>query len=264
MALKSHEQEQTTVYTLGPLIHNNDVINRLESEGISAISREQISDLQADDVVVIRSHGIDPDTIVQIKNTSAQMVDATCPFVSTIQRKASRYYKQGYTVVIVGDREHPEVKGINGWCDNQAIVTRDGSDLPSLLDKVCVVAQTTEKQENYDQVVAVVTDRAMKVTAFNTICSATRERQSSTATLSKEVDLMIVIGGRHSSNTKKLYDISLNNCANTVFIENDTELDEACYIDPSITKVGITAGASTPNEVVKAVINKIQRAGIEV
>ena len=200
------------VYTLGPLIHNDDVVKSLEEECIFRIDNiEDIAKLKPGDTIVIRSHGTTPDIIEQLKQTGAKLMDATCPYVSSIQRKARKYYGEGYQIVIVGDPNHPEVVGINGWCNNTALVTRDGSELKELPQKVCVLSQTTENNptmKNFGGSLPAGED----VLAFNTICSATGERQGSADEVSKRVDLMIVIGGKQSSNTRKLYEICSANC----------------------------------------------------
>ncbi len=261
MVVKYHDSDGVKVSTLGPLIHNNDVIQRLRTHNIDYIDPAQISELSENDVVVIRSHGVTPDMIEKINQTGAKVVDATCPYVSTIHRKARRFHSLGYQIIIVGNKNHPEVKGINGWCDNEAIIVRDANDLGDvpLKNRVCVVAQTTEKLIKFQQVVDAVSKKCAEVEAFNTICSATKERQQSAVEVSRQVDLMIVIGGKHSSNTKKLYEISQENCAKTIFIENCAELDEKILLDETIKTIGVTAGASTPDWIIEAVINKINQ-----
>ena len=246
-------------YTLGPLIHNENVVRRLKEQGIQEIERKDIGKLDTRDALVIRSHGIAPDVIDQIGKSGVTMIDATCPYVSSIQKKAKKYHERGYQIVIVGDRNHPEVIGINGWCGNTALVTRDGSELNDLPDKVCVLSQTTEMQSNFDKTVEAVSKQSKDMLAFNTICNATRERQDSADKISRLVDRMVVIGGRHSSNTKKLFEICSANCKDTVLIENSAELPEWPIPGKKPEKIGITAGASTPDWVIHAVIEKLKR-----
>lgn len=259
MVAKYYYTKGVKVSTLGPLIHNNDVIAHFKAHNIEDIDLTQIDELGANDVIVLRSHGVTPDVIAKIKETGAKVVDATCPYVSTIHKKVREYHSLGYQIIIVGNKDHPEVIGINGWCDKSAIIVRDSNDLDDipLEQKVCIVAQTTEKLDNFEQVVTAVSKRCAKVEAFNTICSATKERQQSAVEVSRQVDLMIVIGGKHSSNTKKLFEISRENCGRTIFIENSAELDERVFLDDAVKKIGITAGASTPDWVIEAVIHKI-------
>lgn len=259
MVVKYYYTKGVKVSTLGPLIHNNDMIEHLEAHNIKDINLAQIDELSANDVIVLRSHGVTPDVIEKINETGARVVDATCPYVSTIHKKVQKYHSLGYQIIIVGNKEHPEVVGINGWCDNSAVIVRGGNELDDvrLGQKVCIVAQTTEKADNFEQVVTAVSKRCAEVEAFNTICSATKERQQSAVEVSRQVDLMIVIGGKHSSNTKKLFEISRENCEKTILIENSAELDERIILGDAVKKIGITAGASTPDWVIQEVIHKI-------
>lgn len=263
ITLDYKKKEGKNTYTLGPLIHNEDVVKRLRSQNIQEINRRDLDKLGPGDAVVIRSHGVGPELIREIEKTGATMIDATCPYVASIQKKVQKYHAKGYQIIIVGDKDHPEVIGINGWCGNTAIITKDGSDLPELPPKVCIVSQTTEKLDNYGKVVEIVSKKCSEVLTFNTICSATKERQESADELSKIVDLMIVIGGKHSSNTKKLYEICKRNCENTLFIENSSELPDWALKDQGIGKIGITAGASTPDWIIKDVIDKLRNSGAE-
>jgi len=259
-AARYYREDRLKVYTLGPLIHNNDVIRKLEEHGIRAITPEQIDDLGPGSVALIRSHGVAPQTYERIKEAGADVVDATCPYVAVIHKKVEQHYRMGYQIVIVGDRSHPEVEGINGWCGNSAIITRDGSDLPDLDPeaKVCVVAQTTERLENYEKVLAAVKSRCRHVAAFNTICTATKNRQESAAEVARQVDLMIVIGSKNSSNTRKLVEISKADCENTFLVENRSDLPMDLIAQERFQKIGITAGASTPDWVIADVIEAVR------
>lgn len=259
-AARYYREDRLKVYTLGPLIHNNDVIRKLEEHGIRAITPEQIDDLGPGSVALIRSHGVAPQTYERIKEAGADVVDATCPYVAVIHKKVEQHYSMGYQIVIVGDRSHPEVEGINGWCGNSAIITRDGSDLPDLDPeaKVCVVAQTTERLENYEKVLAAVKSRCRHVAAFNTICTATKNRQESAAEVARQVDLMIVIGSKNSSNTRKLVEISKADCENTILVENRSDLPMDLIAQERFQKIGITAGASTPDWVIADVIEAVR------
>jgi small subunit ribosomal protein S1 len=245
------------IYTLGPLIHNNDVVSHLKENEIHAIELDYIDNLKVDDVVVIRSHGISKAVYDKLKEKGITIEDATCPYVSNIQKKVNKYYEQGYTIIILGDKNHPEVIGINGWCDNKALISTNGDNLTDLPYKVCVVSQTTEKQENWEKVINKVAKKSKEIIAFNTICSATDVRQKSAEKLSKEVDAMIIIGGRNSSNTTKLYEICKKNCENTFYIENAGDLPQHILKSKNITKIGVTAGASTPDWIIKEAILKM-------
>lgn len=245
------------IYTLGPLIHNKDVVNYLEENDIYPIDIEEVSNLNSGDVVIIRSHGVTPEVFNILNAKGIEIVNATCPYVSNIQQKVKKYYDMGYSIVIVGDKDHPEVVGINGWCDNMAIIAKTGSELKGLPRRVCVVSQTTEKQENWESVLSYIVKKCKEIVAFNTICNATEVRQKEAEELSKKVDIMIVLGGYDSSNTTKLYEICKANCANTIHVENVAQIPEHYILDKNIEKVGITAGASTPDWIIKEVINKM-------
>ncbi|OPF51653.1 4-hydroxy-3-methylbut-2-enyl diphosphate reductase [Clostridium baratii] len=246
------------IYTLGPLIHNSDVVSFLEQNDIYAIDYENINDLQEGDVVIIRSHGIPEAVFNDLKSRGLEVIDATCPFVTNIQKKVKKYSKEGYNIIIVGDENHPEVIGINGWCDNKATITKNGEFNKELSNKICAVSQTTEKKENWDKTLDAIDDGTREVLSFNTICSATEVRQKSADDLSKEVDAMIVIGGKNSSNTTKLYEIAKHNCENTIHIENSNELPKEYINNKNFKKIGITAGASTPDWIIREVINIMQ------
>ncbi|NLC43817.1 MAG: 4-hydroxy-3-methylbut-2-enyl diphosphate reductase [Clostridiales bacterium] len=258
MTVDTNNDKKSKVYTLGPLIHNKDVVESLRDQGIYSIDNDYFGDLSSEDTVVIRSHGVSSNILEEIKKTGASIVDATCPYVTSIQRKARKYHSEGYLIVIVGDPKHPEVIGINGWCENTAIITKTGDELENLPDKVCVLSQTTEKQANYEKTLEAVSKLSQDVLAFNTICSATRERQESAYSVSKKADLMVVIGGKNSSNTKKLYEICKENCQNTILIENVYEIPDDLIEDSNLKIIGVTAGASTPDWVISEVINKLK------
>ena len=181
------------------------------------------------------------------------VVNATCPFVTNIQKKVKKYSDEGYHIVILGDKKHPEVVGINGWCNDDATITKDGNINIELPDKVCAVAQTTEKKKNWDNTVEHLKD-VKELVSYNTICAATDVRQKSTLELSKNVDAMIVIGGKKSSNTTKLYQIAKENCKHTIHIENIKDLPKD-FINDDIKKIGVTAGASTPDWIIREVLD---------
>ncbi|MBV7276565.1 bifunctional 4-hydroxy-3-methylbut-2-enyl diphosphate reductase/30S ribosomal protein S1 [Clostridiaceae bacterium UIB06] len=245
------------IYTLGPLIHNNDVVKYLKERDIHAISIDDINKLQNGDIVIIRSHGVPKKTYEILENRGINIIDATCPYVANIHKKVRKYYELGYSVLIVGDSNHPEVVGVNGWCDEKAIITKDGSDLKKLPNKLCVVSQTTEKQSNWEKVLDVVAKECKEFIAFNTICSATELRQKAAAEISKKVDMMIVLGGLNSSNTTKLYEICKDNCLNTIHVENSGEIPDDIINSNKIKTIGVTAGASTPDWVIKEAILKM-------
>ena len=252
-ALKIQKAHNVKIYTLGPLIHNNDVVKFLEKNNIYSIELENIDKLNEGDVIVIRSHGVSEAVLDKLEKKQLTVFNATCPFVTNIQKKVKKYSKEGYHIVILGDENHPEVIGINGWCEDKAIITKDGNFKDSIPQKVCVVAQTTEKIKNWENTLNNLKS-VKEVLAFNTICSATEARQKSTNKISKVADAMIVIGGKNSSNTTKLYQIAKENCSNTIHIENVNELPIDFIKNNSVKKIGVTAGASTPDWIIKEVL----------
>ena len=208
-AIKTQREYNKKIYTLGPLIHNNDVVNYLEDNDIYAIDINDIENLNSGDVILIRSHGVSKEVFDLLTDKGLIVINATCPFVTNIQKKVNKFSNEGYKIVILGDKNHPEVIGINGWCNNEAIVTKDGKIIEDLPNKVCVVSQTTEKEENWNITINNLNNKVSELKQFNTICAATEERQSSVLELSKTVDFMIIVGGKNSSNTTKLYDEQL-------------------------------------------------------
>lgn len=256
-ALKTVKKYNHKVYTLGPLIHNNDVVEYLKENGIFEIEFDHIDELNKGDVIIIRSHGVSRDILDKLLEKGLNIVDATCPYVSNIQKKVKKYYTEGYKIIIVGDSAHPEVMGINGWCDYSALISKHGENLENLPHKVCIVSQTTEKEENWENVLNVIIKNCKEFIAFNTICSATSVRQKSARELSENVDLMVVLGGKHSSNTNKLYEICRGNCRNTILVENAGEIPEKILKSKTIKKIGVTAGASTPEWIIKEAILKM-------
>lgn len=251
-----------TVYTLGPLIHNSHAVNFLKDKNIEPMELGNIEHLKPNDFIIIRSHGIPKDIYEYLKEKKLNIIDATCPFVTKIQKKAEEYYKKGYKIIIVGDGNHPEVIGINGWCNNSSIFYKNGEFSEELPNKVCVLSQTTEKQENFEKAIQYVSKHCKEFVAFNTICSATNERQTSATELSSKVDAMIVLGGKNSSNTTKLYEICLNNCSNTIHVESAQDIPESFLNGENFKKIGITAGASTPDWIIKEAINKMNNENV--
>ncbi len=257
-ALKIQKQYNKKIYTLGPLIHNNDVVNYLETNNIYSIELNELHLLTKGDVIVIRSHGVSRDIMNLLNEKELIVINATCPFVTNIQKKVDKYSEIGYKIVILGDEKHPEVIGINGWCKEDAIITKDGSFSLKLPPKVCAVSQTTEKEENWKKTIDNLSSNVKELLAFNTICAATEVRQKSAYELSKEVDIMIVVGGKNSSNTTKLFEIAKSNCNLTIHIENASELPESIINNEKIQKIGITAGASTPDWIIKEVVEVME------
>jgi len=252
-ALEIQKKYNKKIYTLGPLIHNNDVVKYLEQNNIYSIELNSVDTLNSGDVIVIRSHGVSKNVFNLLKEKELEVVNGTCPFVTNIQKKVQKYSNEGYHIVILGDKDHPEVIGINGWCNDKAIITKDGEFECDIPQKVCLVSQTTEKLKNWQNTLKNLSS-VKELLAFNTICAATDVRQRSTKKLSKEVDAMIVVGGKNSSNTTKLYQIAKDNCIKTIHVENAKELPND-FINNNIKKIGVTAGASTPDWIIKEVLN---------
>ena len=248
------------IYTLGPLIHNIDVVDYLIDNEIYPIDFNKLDDLKEGDVIIVRSHGISKDVFTILNEKKLVVEDATCPYVANIQKKVKKYFDLGYDIIIVGDSNHPEVVGINGWCDNKALVSKDGNNIKEICNKVCVVSQTTEKQENWEKVINRISEFNKEIIQFNTICSATDIRRKSAEKLSKKVDAMIILGGHHSSNTSKLYEVCKNNCPITFHVENSSEIPDEILINPNIVNIGVTAGASTPDWIIKDAIVKMRDA----
>jgi 4-hydroxy-3-methylbut-2-enyl diphosphate reductase len=248
------EKSKNKVYSLGPLIHNNQVINKLKEKGLNII--EDINEAN-NGKVIIRSHGVPLDVLLRAKENNIEIIDATCPFVKKIQHKVKEYYEQGFQIVIIGNPDHPEVIGINGWCNNSAYIINSEKDVNTMpaYKKVCVVAQTTATREKFEKLSQMVAQKCEKAEIFNTICNATKLRQNACEEVAKIVDAMIVIGGYHSSNTQKLVEISKKHCKNTFHIETASELPINKLL--KYDKIGITAGASTPDWIIKEVIERM-------
>lgn len=245
------------VFTYGPLIHNQQVIENLRKMGVTEI--KNLSDnIDQDSLIIIRSHGVPKSVLEEMASKCIYIVNCTCPFVSRIHKIVEEKYKDGYKIIIAGDENHPEVIGINGWCNNEAIVIDDEKkvDKLSYYDKICLVAQTTFSKNLWHRIKERVKDKFKDVEIFDTICSATENRQNSVAELAQNVDAMIVIGGFNSSNTKKLYEIAKQFCNDTYHIETAKDLPKEKLIKAET--VGITAGASTPDWIIKEVLEKMQ------
>ena len=240
------------IATLGALIHNEHVVEDLKKRGVNVY--EGVDDVPEGTKLVIRTHGVGKEIYDEIKRRNLEYVDLTCPFVEKIHKIVKENHEKGYKIVIVGDKNHPEVKGINGWCDNEAVILYSENDeIPGFLKKndVCIVAQTTINKKIFVQMVQNLKNTCQTTIIFDTICNATKERQEETEALACESDIMLVIGGRASSNTKKLYEISKKCCPETFFVENFEDIPQGIFIKNK--KIGITAGASTPGGIIEEV-----------
>lgn len=248
------------IYTCGPLIHNNLVVENLRTQGVGVI--DNLDEVKETDIIIVRSHGEKKSLFAEAKNKGLEVVDATCPFVKKIQSLVETAYEKGYTIVIIGDKEHPEVQGINGWCDDKAVVINSKKEAAELKeDNLFIVCQTTIKEELFQELKDVFIANKKQMKLNNTICNATTERQRSCEELARQVEAMVVIGGRNSSNSRKLYEIAKKKCKKTYFIENieDLPLQELEYCN----KIGVAAGASTPECVIKEVIANMSDITLE-
>lgn len=249
------------IYTYGPIIHNEEVVGDLENKGVRVInSPEEIDNLKSG-TIIIRSHGVSKDIYDRMINNGLNVIDATCPFVKKIHNIVSEESNKGNVIVIVGNKDHPEVQGIKGWSNGETYIIDSREEIDKITinngKKVCVVAQTTFNFNKFKELVEILTKRVYDIIAVNTICNATKERQTEAKSLALESDAMIVIGGRHSSNTQKLYQICKSECDNTMYIQtlDDLVIDELT----SVRSVGITAGASTPNNIIEEVWQACQK-----
>ena len=252
---KAESSSPGRIYTWGPLIHNKTVTDGLQEKGVSIL--DSLENVKPEDVIIVRSHGETKEFFEKARARNCKIIDATCPFVKKIQQLAEKAHRKGKQVVIVGDRLHPEVKGINGWCDNSAITVNSVEDAEGVLENhnrnlFFLVAQTTIKKELLDAVIRVFETNNVHVEVNNTICNATALRQKSCAELAEICDAMLIIGGRESSNTGKLFEISEKKCKKTFFVEKIEDLP--LHQIAKCNKIGIAAGASTPECVIKEVI----------
>ncbi len=290
-----YEQLKTgaRIYTYGPIVHNEEVVKELEALGVAVsgdeeelvkiaqqyaeagentvtgetADKESASDNTGTDAdkalrpkVIIRAHGVPRRIRDLIENSGMECVDATCPFVKNIHRIVEQESAEGKHIIIVGDPVHPEVEGIVGWCNGPVTVieTAEEASKISILNnkKVCVVSQTTFNYNKFQTIVEILEQKGYNDKVVNTICNATEVRQRSARALAASADVMIVIGGKHSSNTRKLYDICCEECANTYFIQTLDDLH--LELPRSVRLVGITAGASTPNKLIEEVQNYVR------
>lgn len=247
--------------TMGPLIHNQNEIDRLNTDYNVGLY-QNLNEVKSNDTVIIRTHGIPKDDLKDLKQKDAKIINATCPFVTTPQQIVKKMSHKDYSIVIFGDEEHPEVKGVKSYGRDQddVHVVLEPCDLDSIrfkYDKIATVAQTTKKKEVYLEIVNKLILKNKEVRVYNTICDATFENQDAARELSAEVDIMVVIGGKNSSNTKQLHSICLENCINSYLIENAKELDSSWFNDKNLC--GITAGASTPDWIIQQVVNEVER-----
>ncbi len=257
-----YEQIHTgkTIYTYGPIVHNDEVVKDLTKKGVKVIeTKEELMNL-TEGSVIIRAHGVAEEIYNILEERNLECIDATCPFVKRIHKIVETASREGNHIIIIGNAGHPEVEGIMGWCKGPVTVL-DGMESAEKFEgnpenRYCVVAQTTFNYNKFQSMVEIFEKRMYNISVVNTICNATEERQRSAKALAAEADVMIVVGGKHSSNTQKLYEICAEQCEHTYFIQtlDDLHLD----LPKAALLVGVTAGASTPNKLIEEVQNYVR------
>jgi len=256
IAYETAKNSKIPIYTFGPLIHNPQVVEQLQKEGITPI--KTLNNLEGG-ILIIRSHGLPPSLIEYAREKGFTIVDATCPFVKQAQEKAKMLKTKGYQVVILGEREHPEVEGILGFAGKDAACINNHTDIKdiSLSNKIGVVAQTTQSMEMLSRVVSELIKISQEVRVFNTICTSTQQRQEATLQLTKEVNCMIIVGGKNSANTKRLATLVKERGIFAYHIETEKELKKNWF--SGVGKAGVTGGASTPDWMIQRVIDEIKK-----
>lgn len=244
------------VYSLGPLIHNPQAVEQLHQSGVEVA--DTLDNAAQGDTLIIRSHGVAPEVIAEAKERNLTVVDATCPHVSKAQEAARLLALEGYLVIIVGEADHPEVAGIKAYAGQNALVVSSAAELPEHIRgrRIGVVVQTTQVVESLNEVVAALVPRTNELRVYNTICNATSQRQQAARELASTVDVVIVVGGHNSGNTTRLAEICHEQNARTYHVETAQELNPAWFADADT--VGVTAGASTPDEQMRGVIQIIE------
>ena len=248
------------IYTYGPIIHNEEVVKELAAKGVEVIDSLEELKTKEKGILIIRSHGVAKDVQDQMTGAGFTVIDATCPFVKRIHKIVEKESAQNHKIVIIGSPVHPEVEGIKGWCGEDVFIvetTEEAEAFEAEKDKkICIVSQTTFNYNKFKDIVEIFEKRGYDINVVNTICNATQERQTEAKEIASQADAMIVIGGTHSSNSKKLYEICKGECENTHFIQTLDDL----YLElpKSVRLVGITAGASTPNNIIEEVQNYVR------
>jgi small subunit ribosomal protein S1/4-hydroxy-3-methylbut-2-en-1-yl diphosphate reductase len=247
------------VYCYGPLIHNPQEVERLRRAGIETI--DDFSTLQPGDSLVIRSHGVPPRVLAEARDRGLTIIDLTCPFVGKAQRDAEALSKEGYQVVVVGEKKHPEVQSILGYAGEDAVVVETVEDVDGIKfrSRLGIVAQTTQSYSNFSEIVLKLLRLSKELKVFNTICSSTKERQEAARVLARQVDVMLVIGGRNSANTTRLASLCRQEGKPTYHIEVADEIRPEWLA--GIASIGVTAGASTPDWVVEGVLERLKAIG---
>ncbi len=246
------EEGEGPIYTYGPIIHNEHVVEDLEEKGVRVVDRHDLDHL-TEGTIVIRSHGVEREVEEHMRARGLHVVDATCPFVKKIHRIVEKAYDEGRSVIIIGSASHPEVQGIRGWCKGEAYVVETEEEIQKIppVTAATIVSQTTFRYKKFQELVEKWTKKGYDSSVVNTICNATQERQQEARQIAADVEAMIVIGGKNSSNTQKLYEICKSECPHTYYIQTPIDLESQGF--PSARSVGITAGASTPKKIIEEV-----------
>ena len=253
---KEAEKSNETIYTFGPIIHNEQVVEDLEKNGVFVVNTTtELKALKPGTTVIVRSHGVGKSIYDLMDECGLNIVDATCPFVKKIHRIVERESKAGKRIIIIGNDKHPEVEGIKGWVCGKATVIETFDEAKDFTaeknEQLCIVSQTTFNYNKFQDLVEIIREKGYDVESINTICNATEERQTEAKLIAGTVDSMIVIGGSHSSNTQKLFEICKKECENTYYIQTLEDLNVEGLKGSNC--VGITAGASTPNNIIEEV-----------
>ena len=258
------KEKNKTIYCLGELVHNKTIINELKEKGLKFINNIE----QADSMTIIRAHGIAKEVYEKAKKRNIDLIDLTCPSVLKIHKIAQEYASKDYYIFLVGKKEHPEIIGTYSFCGKNSYIISGIEDVEnaienlenSKLNKVLIIVQTTYSTKVFNEIVEEIKERIAKdilIEVKNTICRATELRQEETKELSKKVDLMIIVGGKNSSNTNKLYDLAQKNCKNAIFVESKEDLDKEKVLQ--FDKIGIMAGASTPQKNIDEIIEILNK-----
>ena len=251
------DKGEKPIYTHGPLIHNRSVIERLTKKGVSLLPENFTGGKEKNAVIIIRAHGVPPDEKEKLTNTGTNVIDGTCPHVVEIQKEVEKAYNAGDAVIILGDKGHAEVVGLMGFCPKKCFIVSSEKDIEHILlnQPITVVAQSTLDQDSFDKLSALISNKFENVKIINTRCDATKRRQNEALELCRKVDMMIVIGGKNSANTKRLAKICSDENVKTLHIETASELEPVNFT--GVEKVGVTAGASTPDWIIEEVVKSV-------
>lgn len=255
------ENRNKKVYSLGPLIHNEATLMQLEEKGLLIADEDNISEIEKESIVIIRAHGVAPTIINQLSEKNCEILDATCPRVKNSQRMVEKYTKQKDFIIFSGDKNHGEVKSIEGYADRNFVLLQNSSEAEFFVhvapkDKsILLMSQTTFSTDEFEKMSSLIKAKYTDVQIENTICPATKERQDALRKLCQQVDGVLVIGGKNSANTKRLYEIAAENCKFAAHIQNADEIPVEFL---ELKKIGLTAGASTPDEIIDDVERKLK------